>query len=603
MNATETPPNAPEHQSAHEKSNTQREQLPKDLLRRANAVSTLSKLLFGDPPHKGGSTQVASIAVCGGWGTGKTWFVKTWCEHLRQRTQARVVYLSAWENDYGDDPIASFLQQIKKDLPDKSWISQIDQWADENGDWVSLISSAVDMLPGFTPIKGISGAMFELLHKRQKGLSELKELLKEIAEREPLVVFVDELDRCRPLHAIAMLERIKHVFQVPGITFVLSIDKANLKKSIQSVYGQIDTDDYLRRFFTLEYHLPQISSTQFVSSLFPKEQLPPSDVVPTLLLASDISLRTMQRVGTGVNLLMNSEWSRDITVVKEQESNLIVQALSLYASESGLDGISQHFGFMWGYINSQPEDYPSSFPTRGFSDPPTLKEYAQEVVDFLDYQEHPANLSHLIQDFAWGIATSSIMIKCGIRMQPETDDSDGNSRLALAARSQTRSWDAFDNRPLPADTILPVQRERRKKCGDRYYMDLLEWISSMSIYCAWLIESNKAAWLSVSHRGPGLEKEVWEKASEHFLRTGSEITLSTESGPIDADKWAELHEYTNEHFEGDSQKQTGEDLKNVRNVFASKALAAASVATARVCRVMRDTPGAWGMITGNRHDG
>ncbi|MBQ2850113.1 MAG: hypothetical protein IJE77_06490, partial [Thermoguttaceae bacterium] len=31
---------------------------------------------------------------------------------------------------------------------------------------------------------------------------------------------VDELDRCRPLHAIQFLERIKHFFAVPNVAFV-----------------------------------------------------------------------------------------------------------------------------------------------------------------------------------------------------------------------------------------------------------------------------------------------------------------------------------------------------------------------------------------------
>lgn len=37
----------------------------------------------------------------------------------------------------------------------------------------------------------------------------------------PLVVVVDELDRCRPDYALALLEVVKHFFSVPNVHFVL----------------------------------------------------------------------------------------------------------------------------------------------------------------------------------------------------------------------------------------------------------------------------------------------------------------------------------------------------------------------------------------------
>jgi predicted KAP-like P-loop ATPase len=42
----------------------------------------------------------------------------------------------------------------------------------------------------------------------------MDEILKEIDEGKPLIIFIDELDRCRPLYAIECLERIKHIFGI-----------------------------------------------------------------------------------------------------------------------------------------------------------------------------------------------------------------------------------------------------------------------------------------------------------------------------------------------------------------------------------------------------
>ena len=59
------------------------------------------------------------------------------------------------------------------------------------------------------------------------------------------------------------LERIKHLFGAPNIVFVFGINKEVLEKSIESVYGNIDTEDYLRRFFDINLTLPPSSAEAY----------------------------------------------------------------------------------------------------------------------------------------------------------------------------------------------------------------------------------------------------------------------------------------------------------------------------------------------------
>ena len=66
--------------------------------------------------------------------------------------------------------------------------------------------------------------------------------------RQPLVFVIDELDRCRPTFSIELLERVKHIFDVPGMVFVFGVNRNELCSSIKSIYGEIDADVYLRRF-------------------------------------------------------------------------------------------------------------------------------------------------------------------------------------------------------------------------------------------------------------------------------------------------------------------------------------------------------------------
>ena len=102
---------------------------------------------------------------------------------------------------------------------------------------------------------------------------ELKKRLAEtsvgvVAEtKRPMVFIIDELDRCRPTFAIELLERVKHIFDVPNLVFVFGVNRDELCKSLQSVYGAIDSDVYLRRFFDMEFTLPEVDSGEFCRPL------------------------------------------------------------------------------------------------------------------------------------------------------------------------------------------------------------------------------------------------------------------------------------------------------------------------------------------------
>jgi hypothetical protein len=93
----------------------------------------------------------------------------------------------------------------------------------------------------------------------------------------PLFVLVDELDRCRPSYAIELLERIKHLFEVDNIVFLVATDSSQLRHAIKAVYGEsFESGRYLLRFFDRSYEFEKPSLENFVSSLFARFQIKPS---------------------------------------------------------------------------------------------------------------------------------------------------------------------------------------------------------------------------------------------------------------------------------------------------------------------------------------
>lgn len=97
---------------------------------------------------------------------------------------------------------------------------------------------------------------------------EIRDKVKEIFDSlivenvEKLVIFIDELDRCRPSFAIEMLERIKHYFDDDRIIFIASVNREQLTHSISKYYGtDFDSTGYLDKFFDRNVYLPEIDTS------------------------------------------------------------------------------------------------------------------------------------------------------------------------------------------------------------------------------------------------------------------------------------------------------------------------------------------------------
>ncbi len=83
-----------------------------------------------------------------------------------------------------------------------------------------------------------------------------------------LVIFIDELDRCKPEYAVKLLERVKHYFENASITFVFSTNMKELQHTIRRYYGDdFNACKYLDRFFDLCIAMPKANYQKFYTSI------------------------------------------------------------------------------------------------------------------------------------------------------------------------------------------------------------------------------------------------------------------------------------------------------------------------------------------------
>lgn len=221
----------------------------------------------------------------GKWGTGKTEFLKRLYSHLHTQNHP-VIYIDAWESDFTENPLlvvaSELLAQLKVLLPLHG--NDLDKLTVFLGRLVKGTAIVAGSFIGEKLIQdGAAGREFvksfmesspeDLLKTMKKGYSEQVEAVKdvrtqlehlalaleEVHKRElPVMVLVDELDRCRPSYAIEMLEVIKHFFNTKNFVFVVATDTQQLENSINAVYGEkFDSSVYLRRFFNRKAELSE----------------------------------------------------------------------------------------------------------------------------------------------------------------------------------------------------------------------------------------------------------------------------------------------------------------------------------------------------------
>lgn len=285
------------------------ETFPEDKLDRVKYANFLTQFLADqgyDKETRDKNNYVLNINS--EWGSGKTYFLRRWAEDLKKHYP--VVYVDAWKQDYSDDPlitvISSMISQLREQAgspEDKAVIKasrklfgllkaaapsaarsltkrylgidpvaimeasedddQLGNVKDENGDSIDMGLAASKVVEHLISEHDAKSAAIESLK------TSVEQWVGAVISKDkriyPAFVFIDELDRCRPSYAVEMLETIKHIFDIPGVVFVVATDTEQLQYAVKAVYGEgFDARIYLGRFFNSRYTLKEGSFKNFL---------------------------------------------------------------------------------------------------------------------------------------------------------------------------------------------------------------------------------------------------------------------------------------------------------------------------------------------------
>ncbi len=340
-----------------------------DRLNRRHEAETIEKFLVKEVEvfRRLGRDQSIVLGVDAPYGKGKSWFLERLGKQLK--LSHPVARIDAWADDVGDEPLTAFMASIdealapyltvSKKLGDRMAAAKAaalpvmgklvtgalvkamskvagDKIEDELGTIIEDAvrgakksgqsedhgAAAVAMTEAFDKlgeeinslVDRQGAAMLSAYRQRKKSRQAFRQNMRDLvaaidesdgAGSSPLIVIIDELDRCRPNYAIRMLEEIKHFFEVPGVVFILGLHGGQLSKSVNAIYGaEFDSEDYLRRFFTRRYELRSLSVVELVAAVFDEWEIDEKKFqYPELTVSEEYVITNPRIIG-----LILSEW-------------------------------------------------------------------------------------------------------------------------------------------------------------------------------------------------------------------------------------------------------------------------------------------------------
>ncbi len=304
------------------------------------------------------------------WGSGKTVFAKMWCGMMRNEGFP-IIYFDAFAKDYMDDAFLCLASEIievsnkDKAFTDsakekfvecskkvgkallktgvKAGIKALTFNLVDKDDLEALKSAASDLSKeAEAELEKYIDRKFDDYGKEKQFFESFRDALEKLVEerekeeltpqtagdvpdaiplKRPLIIVIDELDRCRPPFALELLEKIKHFFTVTGVHFLLVTHLEQLTNTVKHSYG-IDSfaNEYLQKFYHVSIALPEnidghsSDCVKYIKYIIKSNGLPGDhsnkgdmiDLVKYISTSKQLSLRNIEQIMTRIVLVLAS---------------------------------------------------------------------------------------------------------------------------------------------------------------------------------------------------------------------------------------------------------------------------------------------------------
>jgi hypothetical protein len=232
------------------------------------------------------------VLVSGDWGSGKTTLLRGVCRKLADAAITNAgtptIMFEAWQYESANALLPALMRRVWDSTPEAFRVKKAAKallW--ELMRWAGSVASRV-AVPVFGMALGLPTGLEDELDvakaakRAAKALGDLKppadpvdELRDAFArlvqnawpDRVP-VVFIDDLDRCNPGDAVALLDAVRSLASFAErlrIRFVVALDRGVVTQAISAKFANVrgyDGNRYLEKIFPIEFHVPSPSESE-----------------------------------------------------------------------------------------------------------------------------------------------------------------------------------------------------------------------------------------------------------------------------------------------------------------------------------------------------
>jgi len=219
------------------------------------------------------------VLVSGEWGTGKSSVLKVAERKLSNRGHP-TVWFGAWYHEGEGNLLPLLLRALWQATPGeyRRWWRKHHWWRLRRAG-LAVAKRIPDLLVSGAAAWGPWGLLAELVPRpdfreqdpAQDLWTEFRRLLdKAWPYKRPIIIFIDDLDRCSPAAALALIDSLRLLLgnldrrgrddSGPNCRFVVSLDREVLAQAVSAKFQGLGSDHasrYLEKIFPISFQLPQ----------------------------------------------------------------------------------------------------------------------------------------------------------------------------------------------------------------------------------------------------------------------------------------------------------------------------------------------------------
>lgn len=213
-----------------------------------------------------------NICLSGDWGSGKTTLLSgleaAFAEKPSEEDETKYVtiWFDPWKLSSEEEVRNALARAVLKVIEDDADFATRVEMSIERRNVIRMLSERL-----FQVNADDVNTFYQAETRTRNTFVEVEEIFRRVAavylddpaQPRRLVIFVDDLDRCRPERVTDVLESVKLFFDLPGLTFVFALDNGQLERAVASDY-KMERDEarvYLEKIFQLKVDLPRKEAT------------------------------------------------------------------------------------------------------------------------------------------------------------------------------------------------------------------------------------------------------------------------------------------------------------------------------------------------------